>query len=94
MGLMSTLISCFNSETAIMGNINANCYYDDEEEIKSLKRNLSKKKLSRSRSVRSNYSSPYPYNRSLKSNGGSNVFLPRITNKSAILNRNKYRNDI
>ena len=80
-------------------NINANYYYEDEDEIKALKRNLSKRKdqLSRtSRSVRSHYSSPFPYNRNLKSNGASNDFLPRITNKSVILksNRRKGRNEI
>ena len=74
-------------------NINAN-YDDDEEEIKTLKRNLSKKKdqLSRSgRSVRSHYSSPAP-NMNPKSNGGSD-FLPRITNKSNTFRR-RVRNDI
>lgn len=80
-------------------NINANGNYDDEEEeIKSLKRNLSKRndQLSRSgRSVRSHYSSPGPY-KNPRSNGASNDFLPRITNKTMIMNSNrrKVRNDI
>ena len=73
-------------------NINAN-YDEDEEEIKTLKRNLSKKndQLSISgRSIRSHYSSPVPKNP--KSNGGSDI-LPRIANKSNTFRR-RVRNDI